>query len=120
MPYFIKHIKIMMTTQLKRKSRQIIFAVVFIQKIVLTRYTNGQFHMGTNSKPLLEKLGAPVRQQLRAPGHYYYVDKVGKLKSYRNYIFVLLNNFSCSNGTFYTLYSELFPHIFDFTVIFRI
>ena len=70
----------MMTIQLKRKSSQIIFAVIFIQTIVLTRYTNGQFHLGTNSKPLLEKLVAPVRQQLRAPGHYYYVYKVGKLK----------------------------------------
>ena len=71
----------MMTIQLKEKSIQIIFAVIFIQTIVLTRYTNGQFHWGSNSRPTLEKLRALVRQQLRTPGHHSYVDKVSTLKS---------------------------------------
>ena len=70
----------MNSTLLKTKSIQIIMAVIFIQTILHSRYTNGQFHWGTNSRATLEKFRALVRQQLRTPSHHYYVDKVGKLK----------------------------------------
>jgi len=61
--------------QLEKINIQSVFIIVFVQTIFLSHSAYGQFHWGSNSRPALARLRALVQQQLRTPGHFYYVQK---------------------------------------------
>ena len=67
---------IMKLIQLEKKNIQTLIVIVVIQIVFFSHSGYGQFHWGSNSRPALARLRALVQQQLRTPGHFYYVQKV--------------------------------------------
>ena len=60
----------------EKKNIRSFVIILFIQIIFFSHSGYGQFHWGSNSRPALAKLRALIQQQLRTPGHFYYVQKV--------------------------------------------
>ena len=60
----------------EKKNIQSVIIIVFVQAIFFSHSAYGQFHWGSNSRPALARLRALVQQQLRTPGHFYYIQKV--------------------------------------------
>ena len=67
---------------IEKKNIQTLIIIVVIQVIFFSHSGYGQFHWGSNSRPALARLRALVQQQLRTPGHFYYVQKVKQLHVY--------------------------------------